>query len=457
MAVLWRALSVSWVAFAMAQEQCDERICGRNNGASYRGCQTKTKSGRTCQGWEVQSPHTHSRTASRYPGFGLSSNYCRNPDGEPTIWCFTTDPEKTWEFCEVKKHCDETISTSDKGASYRGCQTKTKSGRHCQAWASQAPHTHGVTPHRYQGAGLVGSYCRNPDGEPTIWCFTTDPEKQWELCGSNPGGDDQSGGGGGDSSGGGFGRRSGKNGWVDDHNYFRSLHKAGEVTWDNDLEKKAIDHAKLIKRKGGLFHSDSYNDWPPSGENLAMGYGSSCSAAHRDGGPKLYDGGYDQHCAMASWYGEYYLWKGRGDWQTVAGLGHFTALVWKGIDTIGCASNGNYHVCEYGSTQCRAKNKQYGGSECWNSHPSHLPNFNMGQCSGGKCVQGLFNLSTGLEEILEEEPVAGAAGMLAMGTGVTMLLAGAVLVVRRLRAHSPVTDGGDQELLCTSPATGLEA
>jgi len=100
---------------------------------------------------------------------------------------------------------------------------------------------------------------------------------------------------------------------------------------------------------------------------------------------------------------------------------------------------------------------------CFTTDPEKLWEF-CGRCSGvggrTQCrsgLQRLFNLSTGLEEILEEEPVAGAAGMLAMGTGVTMLLAGAVLVVRRLRAHSPVTDGGDHELLCTSPATGLEA
>lgn len=26
-------------------------------------------------------------------------NYCRNPDGGKTIWCFTTDPKKRWEYC----------------------------------------------------------------------------------------------------------------------------------------------------------------------------------------------------------------------------------------------------------------------------------------------------------------------------------------------------------------------
>ena len=55
----------------------------------YRGCQTKTVSGKTCQKWTAQYPHRHSRTPSNFPNKGLGDhNYCRNPDGEETIWCY---------------------------------------------------------------------------------------------------------------------------------------------------------------------------------------------------------------------------------------------------------------------------------------------------------------------------------------------------------------------------------
>lgn len=27
-----------------------------------------------------------------------------------------------------------------------------------------------------------GNYCRNPDGESTIWCYTTNPDERWGLC-----------------------------------------------------------------------------------------------------------------------------------------------------------------------------------------------------------------------------------------------------------------------------------
>jgi len=71
-----------------------------DNGASYRGFQTRTRSGRECMRWDVQSPHAHDATPENYPNSGLVHNYCRNPDGKETIWCFTTDPTVTWELCD---------------------------------------------------------------------------------------------------------------------------------------------------------------------------------------------------------------------------------------------------------------------------------------------------------------------------------------------------------------------
>ena len=35
--------------------------------------------------------------------FSVNENYCRNPDNESNgPWCYTTDPDKRWEFCDVK-------------------------------------------------------------------------------------------------------------------------------------------------------------------------------------------------------------------------------------------------------------------------------------------------------------------------------------------------------------------
>jgi len=81
---------------------CDERMTGSKD-RGYRGCQTTTRSGRACQYWTAQSPHRHKQMDWHPNGHGLGDhNYCRNPDGEATIWCYTTDPRKRWEYCNPK-------------------------------------------------------------------------------------------------------------------------------------------------------------------------------------------------------------------------------------------------------------------------------------------------------------------------------------------------------------------
>jgi len=78
--------------------------CYEGDGASYRGRKTKTNRGRICQKWASQSPHKHDPTPEKYPNSDLTSNYCRNPDGEPNgPWCYTTDSKKRWEYCGIPK------------------------------------------------------------------------------------------------------------------------------------------------------------------------------------------------------------------------------------------------------------------------------------------------------------------------------------------------------------------
>ena len=80
---------------------CDESTPGTDENG-YRGCQTETVSGRTCQKWTSQF-HKHTRTPENpeFAGKGIGDhNYCRNPDGGSGIWCYTTDPNKRWEYCD---------------------------------------------------------------------------------------------------------------------------------------------------------------------------------------------------------------------------------------------------------------------------------------------------------------------------------------------------------------------
>jgi len=74
----------------------------------YIGETSQTVSGLTCQAWNVQRPHKHE--------FGRlgDHNYCRNPDGESGVWCYTTNPDKRWEYCDVREcnGCDKGFSNA---------------------------------------------------------------------------------------------------------------------------------------------------------------------------------------------------------------------------------------------------------------------------------------------------------------------------------------------------------
>merc|ERR1719335_848428 len=85
------------------QLKCDETLEG--NGADYIGCQSVTVSGKVCQPWNEKFPHKHKFTGrARKMKNGLGKhNFCRNPDGEDTIWCYTTDPNQRWESCAPRQ------------------------------------------------------------------------------------------------------------------------------------------------------------------------------------------------------------------------------------------------------------------------------------------------------------------------------------------------------------------
>ncbi|XP_066264124.1 uncharacterized protein [Branchiostoma lanceolatum] len=79
---------------------CKEE-CYEEKATSFRGKLSVTRTGLTCQRWDSQTPHTHDRTAAKYPSSGLEQNYCRNPDGSSGAWCYTTDPRTRWDYCDV--------------------------------------------------------------------------------------------------------------------------------------------------------------------------------------------------------------------------------------------------------------------------------------------------------------------------------------------------------------------
>merc|ERR1719181_1200672 len=87
---------------------------------------------------------------------------------------------------DVLAHGDNSCYTKeDKGKSYRGLATSTASGRACQRWTEDHPHT-GTSKYTIGQEGLGNhNYCRNPDGSmEKPWCFTmdTNPEHEKEEC-----------------------------------------------------------------------------------------------------------------------------------------------------------------------------------------------------------------------------------------------------------------------------------
>uniref|UniRef100_A0A8C1FKX9 Plasminogen n=1 Tax=Cyprinus carpio carpio TaxID=630221 RepID=A0A8C1FKX9_CYPCA len=170
-----------------------ELTCASGEGSSYRGTIAVTVSGKTCQEWSSQIPHKHARTSENYPCKGLDKNYCRNPDNERSPWCYTTDPETRWEYCNVPSCGDQprpeepVIPVGEEcyegdGSSYRGAMSETVSGKKCQFWTSMEPHRHSKTPQSFPKADLRRNLCRNPDGDRAPWCYTTDPSVRWEYC-----------------------------------------------------------------------------------------------------------------------------------------------------------------------------------------------------------------------------------------------------------------------------------
>nr|XP_014344832.1 PREDICTED: plasminogen-like isoform X1 [Latimeria chalumnae] len=182
--------------------------CYENNGADYRGTASETISGTKCQAWSSMRPHMHEKTPQKFPDAGLTKNYCRNPDNDQKPWCYTMNPEMRWDYCNLRK-CTRMLTSENsnqkpppelptiyeapsisecingRGEDYRGKMSKTLSGRTCQEWSSKTPHYQALsTLSLYTNAGLDENFCRNPDGDiKGPWCFTMDPDMQWEHCG----------------------------------------------------------------------------------------------------------------------------------------------------------------------------------------------------------------------------------------------------------------------------------
>ena len=90
--------------------------------------QDKTRSGKTCMRWDVQSPHTHGYVPSEWPNGGLTGhNYCRDPAGKyNNVWCYTTTSTR-WEWCDSLPQQYTYASGSAAGGSLLSAETGSNS------------------------------------------------------------------------------------------------------------------------------------------------------------------------------------------------------------------------------------------------------------------------------------------------------------------------------------------
>ena len=99
---VWLMQRYYWLNIRRAgSEDCNPTA----NGFYYTGHTSVTENGRQCQAWTSQTPHSNLYTDdSDFPDESIAdaSNYCRNPANDwSRLWCYTTDPDVTWEKCIV--------------------------------------------------------------------------------------------------------------------------------------------------------------------------------------------------------------------------------------------------------------------------------------------------------------------------------------------------------------------
>ncbi|XP_004839817.1 hepatocyte growth factor isoform X1 [Heterocephalus glaber] len=160
--------------------------CLQGQGEGYRGTVNSIWNGIPCQRWDSQYPHQHDITPENFKCKDLRENYCRNPDGAESPWCFTTDPNIRVGYCSQIPRCDVARGQDcyrGNGKNYMGSLSKTRSGLTCSMWARNMEDLHRHIFWEPDASKLNKNYCRNPDDDAHgPWCYTGNPLIPWDYC-----------------------------------------------------------------------------------------------------------------------------------------------------------------------------------------------------------------------------------------------------------------------------------
>jgi len=75
-----------------------------------------TEKGLVCQRWNSSDPHHHIISTEDYPELAGGHNFCRNPGGKKKKpWCFTTDADTKFDFCDIPSCGKLTVVSSSVG------------------------------------------------------------------------------------------------------------------------------------------------------------------------------------------------------------------------------------------------------------------------------------------------------------------------------------------------------
>ncbi|XP_073475668.1 hepatocyte growth factor isoform X3 [Aquarana catesbeiana] len=182
----WEFCAIKPCAHSIVNNTDITTDCIKGQGDGYRGTVTTTYNGIQCQRWDSQFPHQHNVTPENYKCKDLRENYCRNPDGSESLWCFTTDPNIRIGHCSQIPKCDTSTHQEcyyGNGITYRGTISRTRSRLQCTMWEKNMGDVRRHTFKEPDISMLEKNYCRNPDNDAHgPWCYTDNPLIPWDYC-----------------------------------------------------------------------------------------------------------------------------------------------------------------------------------------------------------------------------------------------------------------------------------